>query len=126
MIMWSPPSGEKYQDSRSDKQKRSHLKRQVLHFERSKQQKQSVNLSRPKDRSAEGGGGSRPTENRRALRLTLPFRLKPEQRGATEMLLTGWGNEMFTVRGLMSEASGDAEEHSFAPSLSPTAEPPPI
>lgn len=54
------------------------------------------------------------------------FQIKAQATVDTKTFLTGWGNEMFTVSGLISEAAGDAEEHSSRLLFSPTDEPPPI
>lgn len=52
-----------------------------------------------------------------AIWLTLSFRLKPEQQAATKTFLTGWGNEMFTVRGLIRVPTWDVRMHLFRLSL---------
>lgn len=54
------------------------------------------------------------------------FQIKAQATSHTQTFLTARGNEMFTVRGLISEAAGDPEERSPGLSLSPTDEPPPI
>ncbi len=63
-----------------------------------------MNLSSSKDEVVtrdERGGSKRQIESGGAIWLTLSFRLKSKQQPATKTFLTGWGNEMFTVRGLM-------------------------
>lgn len=67
-----------------------------------------MKLSRTKDKAVtrdERGGSKRQIESGGAIWLTLSFRLKPEQQAATKTFLAGRGNEMFTVRGLISEAT---------------------
>lgn len=82
----------------------NHLREHVLRGKRARngaiwtQAGQRTSLSQEMREEEEEAEGQ--TESwEKALRLTLSFRLKPRQRAATKTFLTGWGNEMFTVKG---------------------------